>query len=128
QRLFATTIAGQKKRALPLVPYGHGEHAAKPLNAGWPPATIGRQNDLRVTTADKRLAPSLKLGLQLKVIVNLSIIGDRITSRIRGHGLPAEVGQIQDGQSRVPEAHLVFGVDSLPVRAPMVQAVHLRRS
>ena len=111
ERLFPQPIAGEKQPALGVVPDGEGKHARQTLDARFAVRGVRVEDHLGVAPRPEPTTAGLQLGAQLAEVVDLTVEDDPVTSRRVAHGLLAG-DEVDDGQTRHPEADVRRGVDA----------------
>ena len=121
--LDADSVAAQDERVHPLVPDGKGKHAGEPARALDPLLLVEVDDDLAVRVRAETVAAVFQLLAKLRVVVDLSVENEPDRPVLVGHGLAARLGEIDDGESTVPEpdgdARAVLEVDAGPVGSPV---------
>jgi hypothetical protein len=132
ERLDAERVARAEQHPLPAVPDQEREHAAQPADRGRPPVVVGGDDGLGVALgAEAGAVAGGELGAQLRVVVDLAVENDRVTSgrsvgRPGGVRIPVQrlVGavDVDDGQPVEPEEHVGVGPRAALVRAAVAGA------
>ena len=118
KRLDAQAIARQEKLAPRLVPNGEGEHATQVLDTAGAMFFVQVQDRFRVTVRAIDVAASFQLRAVVRVVIDLSVIGDVQRAVLVGHRLMT-AGHIDDAQSAMAQTDGAVDEDALIVRATM---------
>ena len=102
--LDAQAIANERERLLLGIPQGEAEHPVQategPFDA---PRGARLQENLGVRVADEMLSFPFQVPANVEKVVDLAVVGDHIAAAMRGHGLVAGGGEIQDRQPAAGE-------------------------
>ena len=118
--LLAEAIPGAEKPAAPGIPEGEGKHAVEPGKTVSVPAFIGGQQHLGIGGCAEAEAFLLHDRAKFPVIVDFTVEGERMAAV--AHGLRA-AGQVDDGETTMPQADRSVEADALTVRAAPGHAV-----
>src|SRR5581483_3926285 len=125
-RLHAEAVARAEQRAATAVPDDERPHAVEALDARLAPLEVRGVQHLGVALAAEAMTFRLQLGAQLDVVVDLAVEHE-LAAAVRGwERLEAGVGEVDDRESKVAEAHTVVGEDAAPVGAAMLDPVEHR--
>ncbi len=125
QRLYAEAVARQKQRLQAIVPEGEGEHAAETGDqAVDAPFAVAMQQDLGIGAAAKLIAAAKQLLSQRMEVINGAVKNGGDAAVQRGHGLPAQVAQIEDGQAPMTEDRSVPDLEAFGVGAAAFERAH----
>src|SRR5690606_28254297 len=104
QRLLAETIARQVEDAFLPVPQRESEHSTRALDSPvHAPAVDGGQQHLGVGAAAEQETAPQELAPQLREVVDLAVVDDRVPATRRRHRLMSVRRQIDDRQSAMPQ-------------------------
>ena len=120
ERLLSQPVTSEEQPPLGAVPDGEGEHAGEALDARFAVRGVGVEDDLGVAPRPEPTTAGLQHGPQLAEVVDLAVEDDPVASRGVAHGLLAR-HEIDDRQTRHPEADVGRGVDSRVVRPAVLE-------
>src|SRR6185295_2665407 len=123
--LDAHPVAGKKEPAAVPVPEREGEHAPKLGKAVHAVSLVGPQQYLRIGSGVKAGPAPLELGPQLAVVVDLAIEDERQRVVVAEHRLIAG-GEVDDGETAMPETDRPLDEETVSVRSSMGQDVRHR--
>src|SRR5262249_50565168 len=86
-----------------LVMDGERPHAIEPIDALFAPVGISSQQDLGIRRCVKHVSKRLKLGAQLKIVIDFPVVRNPDRMLPVAHRLGSIVSQIDDGQSSVSQ-------------------------
>src|SRR3989475_449551 len=101
--LDAQSIAGAKQPAPRAVPDGEGKHAVEAGEAPFPPMAVGLQQHFGVGPGREGVAEPFELRPQVLMIVDLAVEYDPLRGSACRHRLRPAGGEVEDGQSAVPQ-------------------------
>src|SRR5688500_8909046 len=97
ERLLPDAVAGHEQPAATAVPEREGEHAAQAVHAVIAQFLVEVDDHLRVASGGEAVAPSLELGAQLHVVVDLAVEDHHHAAVLVADGLVARL-EIYDGE------------------------------
>src|SRR3989442_9627862 len=97
-------ITGQMEFLLLAVPDRHREHPVELAECGRAPFLKGLERQLGVRTGPEGHALRFEVALEFGEVVDFAVVDDGETPVIRSHRLVTLGGEIDDAQTRVPEA------------------------
>ncbi len=124
QRLHAEAIAGGEQRPGPLVPEREREHPDEPIETRLAPALVGGEQHLGVAAGPEGIAGELLS--ELAVVVDLPVEDEPRGPVGAGHRLRSGVGEIDDGETQVPQPDAVPQNDRLAIRTAVALRVEHR--
>src|SRR5439155_27149215 len=117
ERFDAESVASAEQLPLPCIPYRERVHPDESLEAGRSPARVRLQHHLGIGTGAKLDVG--QLAAELRKVVDLAVVDDRVTSVRCGHRLAPGLAQIDDLESSMPQHDTRARPESLAVRAPV---------
>jgi hypothetical protein len=114
KRLDAQTVAPENKFAFAGIPNCESKHAAQFFDKTLAIFLVKTKDNLRVRRGVKGVAATLEFGAQFA-----GVVGDPGLAIRAGHGHPAAVAQIDDGEARVNQETRCEFLDTLAIRAPV---------
>ena len=112
ERLLTKTVTDQMKFSVPPVPERQSKHpftgVERPID---PPAIEGRDQDLRVRSTSKDRSATFESSPDLKMVVDLSVVGHHPPATGRDHGLCAARTEIDYRKTPVTERHPCVSID-----------------
>src|SRR5881398_118150 len=79
------------------------------------------QDHLGVRVTSEGVAPRLKLGTKVDVVVDLAVDDEVQAAILIRHGLPTPLAQIDDGETRVTESDPIRDIGPPAVRPTVVE-------
>ncbi len=126
KRLDPQAVPNQGQGPLTPVPQGKGEHPDEAANGGLQaPFHDCRQNHFGIRMTVEFMAPVHQLRAHFREVIDLAIIGNDIAVIVRGHGLGAVFGQIDNRQPAESQRDARLGVKPLAIgiRSPVMQGI-----
>src|ERR1700722_1250327 len=125
QRFDAKAVARQKQSMLAGIPDSKCPHSIEPQLTVRSPLRISRKNDLAIRVRDETMAETAQLLAQLNVVVDLTVIGEPVTSVSIGHRLPGPFGKVNDCEPTMAEPKPRFRkmFDAKTIRTAMGKTV-----
>src|SRR5581483_9312229 len=121
ERLDAEAVARAEERTTVGVPDYERPHAVEAVDAPLAPFAIRGEDHLAVRARREGVAFREQLFAQLQVVVDLAVVQELKLAVL--HRLEPGVGEIEDRQPQVAEAHAVLCEDAAPVRAAVAELV-----
>jgi len=108
--LDADAVAAQDERPRPFVPHGEGEHALESPCAAYPFLLVEMNDDFAVRVGAEPVALALQFPAEFRVVVDLAVEDEPHGAVLVGQGLPARLGEVDDGEPPVaePDRHPTF--------------------
>ncbi len=122
KRLLAEPVTGEEQRLAAAVPQGEGEHPIEAVETAFAPLLPGVDNHLGVRPRAEHMATRGQLGDQGLEVVDLAVEDHADGSVFVEQRLNA-AGEIDDGETAMPEANAGSVVKTLPVRPAMANGI-----
>ena len=117
KRFDTQAVARTEQLPLPSVPDRERVHPDESLEAGRSPARVRVQHHLGIGRGAN--LHFRQLAAQLRKVVDLAVVDDRVTPVRCGHRLAPGLAQIDDLESSMPQHDTGARPESLAVRAPV---------
>ena len=124
QRLDTEAVTCHEQGLPTGVPDGEGKHAVQVLRAVLAPFRVGLEDDLAVTTGEKVITARGQLLAQLRIIVDGAVEHQHQPEFPVNQRLVGTLGQVDDGQSPVPQPNRTIGILACRVRPAPLQTRH----
>jgi hypothetical protein len=102
------------------VPEGKGKHAPEALEAFLPPFFVGMENDLGIRLTGKTVALVPQGFPQFKKIIDLPVKNQLERPLFVGQGLSALFGEVDNGETAMPQSDPFGSENSALVRSPVL--------
>ena len=116
QRLDTIAITDKKESSPPAVPERKGKHTVEPLQGLWAPFDPCVQHHLRVGAGLELMSQGRQFDAEFLEVIDFTVVTDNVLPGLIGHGLAPGRGQVDNGQSAMPQPQRLIDIYSLTVR------------